>query len=294
MANITQKRKLSDLLKRLGGVSETENSIMNGVLSEVERIEKTIPSTVDITPLKNKISEIEGSIAGHTLALNLLLKEVESIRKESKDKDGEHSSRRNHLDARIYKIEESIKSDINELKKSYRSLSSKGGGSMPRKWNLNGSTILSRYADVNFITSGWSVANDDVLKMTNITITGTGGGSGGFAFETPSGTINGVNATFTVTHVPAFIVINSNLYFQNNGYTLSGLTLTIDPSIIPVTGSFLQSCYGATTGGTLSGAGAPATTPTSLGVIYIDTTTQNVYISAGVSSSADWKLISSF
>ena len=141
--------------------------------------------------------------------------------------------------------------------------------------------------------NGQAIAKTGTNTFANVSTSG-GGGSGGFAFETPSGTINGVNATFTVTHVPAFIVINSNLYFQNNGYTLSGLTLTIDPSIIPVTGSFLQSCYGATTGGTLSGAGAPATTPASLGVIYIDTTTQNVYISAGVSSSADWKLISSF
>jgi len=140
--------------------------------------------------------------------------------------------------------------------------------------------------------AGQAIAKTGPTTFSNVTA--GGGGSGGFAFETPSGTIDGNNATFTVTHVPAFIVINSNLYFQNNGYTLSGLTLTIDSSIIPISGSFLQSCYGATTGGTLSGAGAPATTPTSLGVIYIDTNTKNVYISAGVSSSADWRLIPNY
>lgn len=46
-------------------------------------------------------------------------------------------------------------------------------------------------------------------------------------------------------------------------------------------------------GGATSGAGAPNSTPSSLGAIYIDTTDDNAYIATGTASSADWKLIAS-
>lgn len=45
---------------------------------------------------------------------------------------------------------------------------------------------------------------------------------------------------------------------------------------------------------TLSGAGAPVGTPTTLGQQYIDTTSKNVYIAVGTSSDADWKLMAAF
>ena len=46
-------------------------------------------------------------------------------------------------------------------------------------------------------------------------------------------------------------------------------------------------------GGTIisTGAGAPSSTPTGAGYIYIDTTNDNAYIATGSASSADWKLI---
>ncbi len=70
------------------------------------------------------------------------------------------------------------------------------------------------------------------------TSTGAGGN-----FETPSGAIDGVNDTFTVLNTPKGIVINGIWYFENDGYTLSGLTITIDSTIIPMTGSTLRSFY---------------------------------------------------
>lgn len=51
---------------------------------------------------------------------------------------------------------------------------------------------------------------------------------------------------------------------------------------------------GAGGGSVSSGSGAPNSTPTALGVIYIDTATDNAYIATGTSSSADWKLLASF
>ena len=40
-----------------------------------------------------------------------------------------------------------------------------------------------------------------------------------------------------------------------------------------------------------NGAGAPATTPTRRGDLYVDTTSGVLYFAAGISSSADWKQV---
>lgn len=46
-----------------------------------------------------------------------------------------------------------------------------------------------------------------------------------------------------------------------------------------------------TLGLNMRGTAAPTTTPPRVGVIFCDTTNGKVYISTGVSSSSDWKLL---
>lgn len=57
--------------------------------------------------------------------------------------------------------------------------------------------------------------------------------------ETPVGTVNGTNRTFTVTNTPKYIVSDGVTYFENSGYTLSTLTITMD--FAPV--GFITSAY---------------------------------------------------
>lgn len=40
-----------------------------------------------------------------------------------------------------------------------------------------------------------------------------------------------------------------------------------------------------------SGSGAPASTPTKIGNVYVDTTGTKVYISTGTTNSSDWKIL---
>ena len=40
-----------------------------------------------------------------------------------------------------------------------------------------------------------------------------------------------------------------------------------------------------------SGSGAPSSTPSGIGDIYVDTTVLKIYIATGVSSSSDWKKV---
>lgn len=46
--------------------------------------------------------------------------------------------------------------------------------------------------------------------------------------ETPSGTVNAVNDTFTVTAEPKYIIADGISYFDGDGYTYSTLTVTMD------------------------------------------------------------------
>lgn len=43
-----------------------------------------------------------------------------------------------------------------------------------------------------------------------------------------SGAVNGSNVTFTASKVPLYIIADNQTYFEGNGYTISGLTITMD------------------------------------------------------------------
>lgn len=93
--------------------------------------------------------------------------------------------------------------------------------------------------DINAIdfTGSTSGSIDANGKLTQ----NIGGGGSGVNFETPTGAINGSNTMFTVTHTPKAIVLNGATYFENDGYTLSSLTVTM--LVVPQTGSTLRSIY---------------------------------------------------
>jgi hypothetical protein len=65
-----------------------------------------------------------------------------------------------------------------------------------------------------------------------------------FKEEVPSGTVNGVNTTFTLSSTPADIVLvtlNSRPLKQTIDYTLSGVTLTL--ATAPAVGQELYALY---------------------------------------------------
>jgi hypothetical protein len=87
------------------------------------------------------------------------------------------------------------------------------------------------------------------LVYTDLSLSGTGIpgdplrviGGGGTTIEIPTGAIDGTNVTFTVTHIPKYIVLNGATYFENDGYTRVGLTVTM--LVVPMAGSTLRSAY---------------------------------------------------
>lgn len=69
----------------------------------------------------------------------------------------------------------------------------------------------------------------------------SGGAGNGVNVETPTGTVDGSNATFTVSNEPKFVVADGMVRFPSLGYTYSGGTITMDPLLAPV--QFIRSIY---------------------------------------------------
>lgn len=57
---------------------------------------------------------------------------------------------------------------------------------------------------------------------------GSSGGGAGVEIETPVGAVNAVNVTYTVSAIPLWVTADGIQYFENAGYTLAGLTITMD------------------------------------------------------------------
>jgi len=67
---------------------------------------------------------------------------------------------------------------------------------------------------------------------------------GGGVPEAPdSGAIDGSNRVFVFTQTPLYINLNGMNYYEDNGYTLSGLTVTFDVVLTPPTGSIIRNHY---------------------------------------------------
>ena len=105
--------------------------------------------------------------------------------------------------------------------------------------SVNG-TLVGTTSTINY-KAGTNVTitqSTDAQGIITLTFNASGGGAG-TNFETPTGTINGTNKTFTVLNTPKYVVSDGVTYFLGNGYTLVGLTITMD--IAPV--GFSMSAY---------------------------------------------------
>jgi hypothetical protein len=86
-----------------------------------------------------------------------------------------------------------------------------------------GLTITPSVASLNFVGSGVTGTNIG----DNVTATIPGGGGTGFTKLTATGTVNSVNADFTFTEKPTYIVSDGLWYVENTGWTWAGSTATM-------------------------------------------------------------------
>lgn len=62
-----------------------------------------------------------------------------------------------------------------------------------------------------------------------------------FITEVPVGTKNGVNRVFTVSEQPRAVILDGFWYFESNGYTYSGSSITMSTNLAPATTSYFLS-----------------------------------------------------
>lgn len=78
-------------------------------------------------------------------------------------------------------------------------------------------------------------------------INSTGAAASILTFETPVGTVDDSNVTFTVSNTPLFIVVNGGAYDANDGIFSSYSNGTITLSSAVGTGGFITSAYTSST-----------------------------------------------
>ena len=113
------------------------------------------------------------------------------------------------------------------------------------------------------------------LDALQIQVNKGGGGGTGYSIETPSGTVDGSNVTFTVTNTPVFVMGDGVMYFNNAGYTISGTTVTMDS---PPSYS-IRSFYGG------SNASVPITRTLTINGVTYDLSTNRSWTVSGGSST---------
>lgn len=86
-----------------------------------------------------------------------------------------------------------------------------------------------------------TIINSSFDPTTRRLLVDAGSAGSTLTFKTPTGTVNGINDTFTVANTPLFIVSDGATYFDGAGYTIVGTTVTM--SMPPV--SFIRDAYNA-------------------------------------------------
>ncbi len=98
-------------------------------------------------------------------------------------------------------------------------------------------TVISTRLDIAFI---W---NTETTKWRCMAVSGATSSGSSLSKETPSGTVNDTNLTFTVTHQPFYINVNGLIYEAGDGIyaSYSGGTITLSSPV--GTGGFIKSYY---------------------------------------------------
>lgn len=139
--------------------------------------------------------------------------------KDGKDgKDGEMGVIDTATIAYLEDLIEQVKNEVKGVRQSRA-----GWGAHPLQIK-DGNTVIDKVTRViNFGNNLSAVRSADGVVTVNATA-----GGGGSTVETPTGSVNGSNTSFTVSDVPQYVVADGVTYFDGAGYTYGALTVTMD------------------------------------------------------------------
>lgn len=237
--NNAQNKK--DLMELLSYIQKTETKLTKLISNSDGKIiksSKELSSLVkEVSKLDKKISEIDDSLSVN-LGKRINLFEYKIKELESKIDDNE-----------VEELEDDVEYLLNRVKDLEYKFNKFSEYESPTRNPLFGFRLV-RHDD--------TLTGDGTMQNPLSVVGGGGGGGGGFSIETPTGSVNGSNVTFTVTQTPVYIVSDGTTYFDGAGYTIAGLTVTM--TVAP--SSFIRNFYGGsgttveTPSGTIDGANA--------------------------------------
>lgn len=201
-----KEKSLKYLISELGrSYSDNDEIISNKFAKEIKRLERKIPSRVDLTEIYNAIDSLKQGINNFPTELTINNEAVRDGLELFTEEDEKLS-----IDAIGY-----LREILNKLE--------------------SGTSIKgSKYSDgiglvIRQLRAGTGITIDDTNQEYPIISADGGGGSGsGVTVTTPTGTVNGSNVTFTSSVVAKWIDTDTGHYYPNFGYTRSGTTYELD------------------------------------------------------------------
>jgi hypothetical protein len=227
--------KIDSTLQKIDSANEKLSSLSK-FFSTIESRISSIEGSNSVKNIEKKVDDITSRISGDHESF---VKDITSIKKTS-------STFKKEIDDKIIKTSkdsEEAKKLIEEFRLDIlNKIANIGGGSMNRQILIGGVNYLTRYTDLNFIAGAGitiTAANDDTNRRVNLTIISSGSSS----FETPVGTVDDSNLTFTVSNTPKYIIVNGAQYVVGTGLYASYSAPTITLTSAVGTGGFIRSAY---------------------------------------------------
>ena len=226
-------------------INQIHQKIEDYILKTKDRNDKKISEVRDLIKLSDeKIEEycslsaenikslkldITDSVKGIEKTYSILKKELmETLSDAIRDTKLSEKSTSYLLKNLKKEMEDSIKNEIVFLSKKL------GGGSMPPQISVNGTVANVRYADINYISSGASVATNNTTHKTDITFTG---GSAGTWYQDEIVATGLTGTSFSLQNIPTsivFLFLNGQYLVSGVGYdyTRSGKNITLTNALI--------------------------------------------------------------
>lgn len=215
-----------------GAISRTSSSLSK----EIKRVQAKIPTKTDLSVLETDIQALREGLNSlpteFTLNNEAVRDGLELLQGDERldvsaikgldERDGKMSD--SLIERAISIVDNRTSFLINKVSKLQAQVDAGGTG--------GGHTIedegtpLTQRDTLNFVGAGVTVTDDAGNDATVVTIPG----GGGMNVETPIGSVNSSNVTFTVTVAPKFIVTDTGFYIEGFGYSRATLTITMDLS----------------------------------------------------------------
>jgi len=202
MLTIKKKNKLISVLKKLGDTSFAESRVLNDLSDQIESIKESLPSPYDDRGIVSRVQTLNVRYESLSKTLVAMVDFINGLVNEVRD------------ETKAREIEKKLKEFSALLEDTKKELMAKifmtGGGSKPLQVSVGSIVANNRYADINIISSGATVANNDTTKKTDITFS-----SSGSSFQVPiSGIIDGVNTVFVWATAPNALVVDQGRAMQ--------------------------------------------------------------------------------